>query len=196
MKLQFQLGALVAAVALSVGCASIVKGTTQSITVSSNVDGADVFLDGIKIGTTPFAGPVPKSKATLMVQKAGYKTANVSLSTTLEPMFWGNIITGGTLGSITDFASGAAYQYAPAAYQVDLKPEGQASNGFERRAAARKFAMVYVDRIAADLAQGSGEHLSALLTLVGHGTAADVRQALVSSEADPVRFGNQIVDLI
>jgi hypothetical protein len=200
MKLQLQLGALAAAAVLAAGCASIVKGTTQTITVSSNVDGADVYLDGLKVGTTPFAGPVPKSKATLMVQKAGYKTVSVSLSTSLEPIFWGNIITGGTLGSLTDFASGAAYQYAPASYQVDLKPEGQASNGFERRAAARKFAMVHVDRIAADLAHGSGEHLAALLTLVNAGqaaaTAADVRQALVASEADPVRFGNRIVDLI
>jgi hypothetical protein len=186
---------------LSAGCATIVKGSTQTITVSSNVDGADVFLDGLKVGTTPFAGPVPKNKGALMVQKPGYRAANLSLSKSLEPMFWGNIITGGTLGSITDFASGSAYQYAPAAYQVDLRPEGQAQTGFERRVAARKFAMLYLDRVSADLAVGSGEHLRALLAIVngdrsGGADAAAIRDALVSSGADPVRFGNKVVELI
>lgn len=183
------------------GCASIVKGTTQPMTVSSNVDGADVYLDGMKIGVTPYSGTVPKNKGTLMVQKAGYQTNSVALSKTLEPIFWGNIITGGTLGSLTDFASGAAYQYAPASYQVDLKPAAQTQAAFERRAAARKFAMLYLDRLSAELARGGGDHVSALLQIVngeraGAADAEAIRAALVSSEADPVRFGNMIVELI
>lgn len=201
MNNHLRFGAAALAAVLAAGCATIVKGAKQSITVSSNVDGAEVYLDGEKIGTTPYAGPVSKNKGTLMVQKPGYKTTTVSLSKTLEPIFWGNIITGGTLGSITDFASGAAYQYAPASYQVDLKPEGQAQADFERRVAARKFAMIYLDRISADLAQGSGDHLDALLALVNGGgrggTDADaVREALVASGADPVRFGDRVVELI
>ncbi len=201
MRNLLKLAAVAFVAALTASCATIVKGGTQSMTVSSNVDGADVFLDGQKIGTTPFAGMVPKGKGTLMVQKNGYKTQTISLSTSLEPIFWGNIIIGGTLGSITDFASGAAFQYAPASYQVDLKSEAQTQADFERRVAARKFAMIYVDRISADLAHGSGDHLDALLAIVngegrGGADADDVRKALVSSDADPVRFGNGVVDLI
>lgn len=199
MKNALKLVALAAV--LAAGCASIVKGTRQTITISSNVDGADVLLDGLKVGTTPFVGEVPKNKATLVVQKAGYRANTVSLAKSLEPMFWGNIIIGGTLGSITDFASGAAYQYAPASYQVDLKPEGQAQATFERSVAARKFAMIYVDRIAADLSRGSGDHLDALLSIVngeraGAADAQAVRRALVTAEADPVRFGNAVVGLL
>jgi hypothetical protein len=202
MTNRFRLGAVALAAVLSAGCATLVKGTTQSITVSSNIDGAEIFLDGQRIGATPYAGPVPKNKGTLMVQKSGYKTQTVALSKTLEPIFWGNIITGGTLGSLTDFGSGSAYQYAPASYQVDLKEEApQAQDDFERRTAARKFAMIYLDRISADLAQGSGDHLDALLVIVnggkGSGVDADaIREALVASDADPVRFGNEIVELI
>lgn len=201
MRYSIAVGCALAGVLATTGCASIVKGSTQTISISSNVDGAEVFLDGQRIGTTPFTGIVPKKKDFVMVQKAGYKTANIALSKSLEPIFWGNIITGGTLGSITDFASGAAYQYAPASYQVDLKPEGQASADFERRVAARKFAMIYVDRISADLAFGSGDHLNALLSIVNGNRqsavdAETIRQALVASDADPVRFGNSIVELI
>ncbi len=194
-------GFTLASVLLNAGCASIVKGSTQTISISSNVDGAEVFLDGQRIGTTPFTGIVPKNKGFLMVQKSGFKTANVALSRSLEPIFWGNIITGGTLGSITDFASGAAYQYAPASYQVDLNKEGQAQTDFERRVAARKFAMVYLDRISADLAHGSGDYLNALIAIVngdkgGGANAVAIRKALVASDADPVRFGNQIIEMI
>jgi hypothetical protein len=193
--------AVAAVTILAAGCATIMKGKTQSISVSSNVDGADVLLDGQKIGTTPFTGPVEKGKDALTIQKSGYKTATVVLSKSLEPIFWGNIITGGTLGSITDFASGSAYQYAPATYQVDLKAEGQAQADFERRVAARKFAMIYLDQIASELAKGSGDHLNALLSLVNGGNqgvsdASTIRRALITSDADPVRFGHEVVSLI
>jgi len=193
-------GAGILVVALA-GCATIVAGTQQTISVSSNVDGADVLLDGLKIGTTPFAGPVPKSKGVLTVQKDGYKSATVALATTIEPIFWGNIIIGGTLGSITDFASGAAYQYAPASYQVDLKAAGQAQADFERRVAARKFAMIYLDKVSADLARGSGDYLGALLSIVngagaGRAGPSEIRRALVASDAEPVVFGQRVVELI
>jgi hypothetical protein len=154
------------------------------------------------IGTTPFAGVVPKSKGTLMVQKPGYRAQTIALSTSLEPIFWGNIITGGTIGSLTDFASGAAYQYAPASYQVELRPEGQAQSDFERHVAARKFAMIYLDQIASDLGRGSGEHLDALLSILNGGVdhravdAIAIRGALAASGADPVRFGNEVVGLL
>jgi hypothetical protein len=202
MKRQLTLAAVGLAAILGAGCATIVKGSSQTITISSNVPGADVYLDGMKIGTTPYVGSVPKNKGAILVQKAGYRSANLAVSKTLEPIFWGNIITGGTIGSITDFATGAAFQYAPASYQVDLVPEGQAQADFERRVAARKFAMIYLDRISADLAQGSGDHLAALLSIVngergdGGAVADDVRRALVASEADPVRFGERVVELI
>jgi hypothetical protein len=202
MKLFGKFSALAAIAVLGSGCATIVKGSKQTITINSNVDGADVVLDGTKVGVTPFAGIVSKKgKGVLTVQKDGYVTANVALSKSMEPIFWGNIITGGTLGSITDFASGAAYTYSPASYQVDLKQATQSQSDFERRVAARKFAMIYVDRISADVAHGSGDYLNALLAIVNGDRvvgvdASAIRKAIVASDADPVRFGNEVVGLI
>ena len=199
MKRVVLYGAMVAAVA-SAGCASIVKGKNQTITVTSNVDGAEVLLDGQRLGTTPFTGLAPKNKQMLVVQKAGYQTANVSLSKTLEPIFWGNIIIGGTLGSITDFATGAAYQYAPATYQVELKAASQSEVDFEAQVRLRGFAMIYIDEIAQDLGRGTGDHLAALLTLLNAERAQPVdasvvRVALTESRGDAVSFGRRIIDL-
>ena len=38
---------------LSTGCATIIKGTTQAIPVSSDPAGADILVDGMLVGTTP-----------------------------------------------------------------------------------------------------------------------------------------------
>ena len=192
-------GIVIAAITAG-GCATIVKGRNQTITVNSNVEGAEVFIDGQRLGTTPFVGLAPKNKQMLVVSKTGYQTANIALSKTLEPIFWGNVIIGGTLGSITDFATGAAYTYAPASYQVDLKAAGQSDADFEAQVKLRGFAMIYIDEISRDLGNGSGDHLAALLSLLNadqprHVDAAQVRTALTRSRGDQVRFGREIIAL-
>lgn len=183
------------------GCATIGTGTTQAITVSSNVDGAEVFLDGVVIGRTPFTGPITKNKDQLRVEASGYRPETVTLSKSLVPLFWGNIIIGGTVGSITDFATGAAYQYAPASYQVELREEGMSEDAFLRQLGTRKMAMVYIDPIASDLANGGGEYVEALIEMSGYGGAqsisqADILAAMEESRGNRTKFGELVVDLL
>ncbi len=182
-------------------CATVASGRTQVVSVSSNVRGAELFLDSEKIGTTPFTGAVPKGKSTLRVEAPGYTSETLSLSKTLDPLFWGNIIIGGTLGSITDFATGAAYQYAPASYQVELQSEGQPEEAFRQQLVVRKFAMVYIDEISRDLSGGSGEYLSALLDLINEDEQVavgfdEIRAAMEASRGFPIEFGNEVVALL
>ncbi len=115
----FVLGALMT---LS-GCASIVNGTTQQMTINSNITDADITANGKPVGRTPFTGLVERgSKTSLTVSKAGYQSKTITLASSLEPWFWGNIIFGGLFGSTTDSATGAAYKYAPTTVEVDLEP--------------------------------------------------------------------------
>jgi predicted small secreted protein len=193
--------ALFALSVLVLGCATITKGTSQQISITSNVDGATLYLDGSVIGTTPYYGEVPKNKMELKVEKEGYRTATIVLSKTLEGMFWGNIILGGTIGSITDFASGGAYAYAPATYQVDLKADTQSALEFEQEYAVRMFSMIYIDEISRDLAVGEGEYLSSLVELMERQdcfpeAVAGVRQALESCMGQQAKFGNAVVALL
>lgn len=202
MKKSVALSALFAvAMFVVTSCATITSGTTQAISVSSNVQGAEVYLDGDKIGTTPFNGNVKKGKSTLRIEAPGHSSETLSLSKSLDPKFWGNIIVGGTLGSITDFASGAAYQYAPASYQVELRANGQSGEAYHLQLVVRKFAMIYIDDISRDLASGSGEHLSALVELINRGstirvTAREIRSAMHSSRGEPSVFGRKVVELL
>lgn len=119
--------AFIAALALaSTGCSTILNGKTQSISVDSNVKGAEVLINQVVVGQTPFTGQAPRGQAPqITVRKAGYETKTVVAETGFEPVFWGNILIGGVLGSTTDNATGSMYKYAPATFNVELKPEGK-----------------------------------------------------------------------
>lgn len=107
-----------------VGCATILKGDMQPISVNSNVDDAEVYINGSKVGETPFIGQVKRTKtlSTLEVKKDGYKTKKIMLDTSVEPVFWVNLLSGGVFGSTTDYATESMWKYAPSTINLDLEP--------------------------------------------------------------------------
>jgi hypothetical protein len=82
-----------------------------------------VYINGEKVGQTPFMGKVKRSKAVakLEVKKEGYQTKSVMLDSEIEPTFWVNIITGGVFGSTTDYVSESMWKYAPSTLNIDLE---------------------------------------------------------------------------
>ena len=50
-------------VILASGCSTIMNGKTQSITVDSNVKGAEVVINQVVVGQTPFTGQAPRGSA-------------------------------------------------------------------------------------------------------------------------------------
>jgi hypothetical protein len=153
--------ALVAALA---GCASIVAGTSQVVSINSNVGGATVAINGSQVGVTPFTGSIARGKdTTVTVSKAGYQPQTITLSTKIEPIFFGNIIFGGLIGSTTDLATGALFEYAPSSYYVNLSV-GTAMNQkeFIRDTELKFYVMTNGAAIRAELAAGSGEHIDTL----------------------------------
>ena len=108
--------------AITTGCSTIVNGKQQIVSINSNVADAEITANGLPVGKTPFTGNLARSNKTIIqVSKDGFVTKSITLDTNMEPMFWGNIIIGGVLGSTTDAASGAMYKYAPSAIQIDLE---------------------------------------------------------------------------
>jgi len=181
-------------------CATITQGTEQTITINSNVDGAGIYLEGARIGETPFVGKIPKNKDAITIQKDGYRTHALSFSKSLEPIFWGNIITGGTLGSLTDFASGAAYSYSPSSYQVELYRVGESDEAFLKRFELRKYAMIHITDISIDLGNDGGEYLETLINLAHLSYNDDsidlIKLKFASSQGNDIIFGNKVVELI
>lgn len=111
-------------------CSSIISGTTQNVTVTSNVRGAEVIINGAIVGRTPITTRIKRqSKMHLIVQKDGYETYQASLQTRLDPWFWGNILIYGVIGSTTDFATGATHLLDPDSLYVELiKSDGSSAS--------------------------------------------------------------------
>lgn len=109
-------------------CATVVGGTSQTVSIDSNVKGADVVVNGAMVGQTPFAGSISRGKSTsVTIRKEGYRSKTVILNTEVEPIFWGNIIVGGVFGSTTDLASEAMYKYTPASITIELERDAPES---------------------------------------------------------------------
>jgi hypothetical protein len=117
-----------AVVAAASGCASIVEGTDQSVTVQTTPSGAicELKRDGAVIGVvnpTPGTVTVDKSKYDIAVncKKDGYQDASGAFSSGFQGMTFGNILFGGLIGVAVDAGSGAMHEY-PASVTVAMVP--------------------------------------------------------------------------
>lgn len=154
------------------GCATIINGSTQQITVNSNVDGAEVYLNDEMLGTTPLFATIRRGQEGLLtVTAAGYQPYQIALNKKLNWATFGNLLSTYTaiLGSGTDYSTGAIYMYEPSTFYASLHPSGQQSmaqeNEWQLRERLRGFVLINHQAIVSDLAAGRGEHVDVLAEL-------------------------------
>ena len=105
------------------GCATIVDGSTQSMTFQSSPAEAEVLINGVVVGKTPLSIDVERAEGTtLTIRKEGFKEQTLVMPTKLNTTFWGNVILGGLPGSTTDAVSGASREFIPGSHMVTLEP--------------------------------------------------------------------------
>lgn len=116
---------LVLAIALS-GCATIIKGTNQDISIQSNPSKASVTIKtsgGIEVfsGTTPASAKLSKKKEYVVTVKMdGYKESTVMVNQSFEAWTIGNILCGGVIGLIIDAVDGAMWKLEPDQIMVTM----------------------------------------------------------------------------
>lgn len=117
------------------GCASIVGGTNQPVSVETHApDGTQVAGANCKLSnnkgtwfvTTPGSATVHRSFEDLSVLCEKDKAASgmMMVKSSTKPMAFGNIIFGGVIGVGVDVATGAAYDY-PTLIKVPMGPQAQ-----------------------------------------------------------------------
>lgn len=113
-------------------CATIVEGTSKSVSVVTTPPGATCALSraGAPLGTinpTPGSVTLSKSKNDINVNctKPGYKPAAVTVSSKFVGTTVANILVGGVVGVVADAASGANFD-PPAQIDVSLEPDAPA----------------------------------------------------------------------
>ena len=102
------------------GCATVVKGSSQNVTVITDPPGASCVFrrGGVNIGVinpTPGTLAIDKSSVAIDVRctKQGYAEAAGSVGSHFQAMTFGNVIFGGLIGIAVDASSGAASEYEP-----------------------------------------------------------------------------------
>lgn len=119
--MKYETAAMLVVVALLTGCASIVSGSNQSLSVvakdgdNQDVVGAKCSLSNDKgqwFATTPGSVTVHRSFGNLAVDCKHQTFAGVGqFPSTTKGMAFGNILFGGVIGVGVDAATGAAYDY-------------------------------------------------------------------------------------
>ena len=99
----------------AVGCAAIIHGTKQDISVNSNPSGVNVYVMGVHKATTPAVIEVSRKDSNIILrfEKDGYEPVEIALDRSIDGWIWGNIALGGVIGLVVDFATGAAYKFTP-----------------------------------------------------------------------------------
>jgi hypothetical protein len=126
---------IVALAAAVGGCASVTRGTTENISITSTPSGAEATISGLDVPTacvTPCA-IVAKRSADISITfaKPGFETEVVTLTKEVPATgaagFAGNVLAGGLIGMGVDAATGAAQDHKPNPVIVTMKPIGPAA---------------------------------------------------------------------
>ncbi len=125
------------------GCASVTRGTTENISISSTPSGVEAIVSGLDVPTTCTTpcSIVAKRSADISItfEKAGYESQTVQLTKEVPPTgaagFAGNVLAGGIVGMGVDAVTGAALDHKPNPVIVTMQPTAPAARA---RPAPRK----------------------------------------------------------
>ena len=181
-------------------CATIVDGTSQLVTFNSEPNRAKILINGVQVGVTPLTIQVKRAKNTMIVaKKDGYEQQQMPLQTKTNTYFWGNILF--LYGSTTDYVSDAMVEYSPNMYFITLDPLRKSEADRDRINEERKvrtFILVNHANLAQDLAQGTGEYLSSLSSMLAvrgtpHQEIVQRLRIISASHQDPPSFADAVL---
>lgn len=171
---------------LASGCSSIISGTTQKVTITSNINGADVIINGTPVGKTPVTTRVKREKNVhITVRKEGYSDYNSVTETKLDPWFWGNIIIGGVFGSTTDLATGTTHLIEQDHMHIQMeelnKGKKTTLNMNDKMPQVQEYTLLSYHNLLREIKTNQGEYLKGLYSIKG-----------IKSKNEEVKFLNYL----
>ena len=108
---------IVVLVLLSSGCATMIRGTEQKLSVNTTPVGAKVMLSDGRSCISPCTLSVKrKDTINITIEKKGYHTHTTAVVPTLSG-------AGAMLGGLVDYGTGAVYDLQPNPLHVHLTPK-------------------------------------------------------------------------
>ena len=172
------------------GCGTVFSGTQQSVTVSTNVEQAKVYVNGMPMCSTPCAVDLKRSSGNMfiMLKKEGYVDTTVPLTSQFNAV---SIINLSSIYSwTTDFLSGGVWRYSPDAVYVEMDTKDMTKAETEQ---SRKISQIrrFVLFNYSALKSGNKEHLTSLSSLTGLKT--DRLSELMKSASNEIEAADKIV---
>ncbi len=125
---------------LSVGCGSTINGETEEIKISSNPTGAELWIDGVRIGSSPAEVTLKRRHDHLIsLKKDGYKDITVKIESSTSEWLFANVWVGFWPGCLLDIVTGGAYKLEPERVEIDMG-----------KVAYLGGSMIYIDRAQLD----------------------------------------------
>lgn len=149
---------LFAVMALS-SCATLLS-KKQTVTVTSDVDGAQVYKGKKFVGVTPLTFQTKSAKSTFTVTKEGYEPQTINTSVAIRWNTLWNWLNGFYPGWLIDLAAGSTQKYTKTDYFVSLKDasindEYNKENQHQYNTIAfEQVAGIMIDAAAAGIAEG------------------------------------------
>lgn len=116
---------LVASLALAVlisSCGTIIHGSRQDVSISSNPSSAIVTINNQEVGRTPITISLSrKDSHAVKIELEGYLPYETKFTRKVDGWIAGNIIFGGLIGLAVDAISGGMYKLTPDQIQAELR---------------------------------------------------------------------------
>ena len=114
-------GAFLIVLGLTVSCATLFKSKKTSISLSSTPSGAEVYVDGSRVGQTPVILELANKKEHIVVfRKEGFAETTCRIDNSVGGGWVVLDVLGGLIPVIIDAATGAWYNLDPKACNVNL----------------------------------------------------------------------------
>lgn len=118
---------LVLTALLNTGCATVTRGTNDTLVIDTEPPGADVKLSNGMAGKTPATFKLPRKEALVVdLQKAGFEAVRVNVQPQISGAggagMAGNVLLGGLIGVAVDAGTGAMNDLKPNPIRVRLVP--------------------------------------------------------------------------
>jgi len=96
------------------GCATIMNGTSQRVSIFSNPSDACVTVDGFDVGYTPIDVMMKRDDYHVVnINLEGYRPYQITLTQKISGWVFGNILLGGFIGLAVDAVTGGIYTLSP-----------------------------------------------------------------------------------
>ena len=109
------------------GCATIIHGTKEHVSVSSSPTAAQILVKGVPVATSPSVIELKRKDPgiVLRIEKEGYEPGEIIINRKYSGWLAGNLALpmAGIFGGAIDFSTGAAYKLVPSAVYVELQKQ-------------------------------------------------------------------------